>query len=727
MAVEVKRGLTIKSLTLGTVILLVYTVISVIHVYTETAMYNGSLMAFEGYADSRYYYYFWGEIIFTSFVVFLLLSLLRKRLGLTPQEYTVLFVFILFATPMLVNTTAVTYAWWWLFHSMASGRLAWYVPAQLEWMAPYYWFGTPADHLYINGGYVGRPLNVAVPVRWGPFLTIIGYNGAQVMFSAILMISLAAILRKQYLETEALPFPLVTTATELIRETTTVLEGATSWWSKRPGLLRNKWLGIGFLVAQALSVTGYIWWIKTIAAPGLDIKAFKPVIDIIVPTIPIMTQWMAPHLLGFSLLMPLDVLISFFIVWIVIVVGLTNVLWMGGVFPPMPAASTMTSYVSRAQSYLIIMSPPGIGMNGIAYGVFLVGAIFPLFVHRGDVMSTLRAVFKPKPELEKDEALSYRWLYLIAILGFLGYIALFAFTTPAVVWIGAISLIMAIILWTGISRLRAETGGWGGYAIDLNVTLYPNFNQLWPRLTLLNVVGTPSTAGERWPNSIHFNTIQMSQGYWKTLYAGGMGSLPMSLMLEAFSLAKSTRTRARDIFVTGIITLVLTFFLGSVLMVWIFHTANWSFLPATITSYWNGNLLDSAFTPMLNSRGTPLGARGYWYMGYGAPAGPDVPGTLTVISSGIIIAVVLFWIRTRYPAFIFNPWAIPLWFGLANAEQFWFMALIALLLKYLTIRVYGAKTYENKLLPLSLGLIIGAGFFFAMDRVLFFAFIRKFA
>ena len=134
--------------------------------------------------------------------------------------------------------------------------------------------------------------------------------------------------------------------------------------------------------------------------------------NLIIPMIPIALCWTSPFGLGLSLTMPFDVLVSFIIVWLVAIVITVNAEIAMGLFPALPAGADMAAYTGRALMYLIPMTPTGVGWAGVAMGVIVASAIYPLVTSTGReyVKEVFRLIRSPSAEAEKGEALPYSCL-----------------------------------------------------------------------------------------------------------------------------------------------------------------------------------------------------------------------------------------------------------------------------------------------------------------------------
>ena len=733
--VEISRGLTKRSLAIGLVLIIAMTVYE--NVWNWTYAWNDRLQNFtptmEGVLASPWYM-FWSWALWIFFLPLLLFAFLPKRLRLTPQELAVIFAMILVTYPLAQRQGHL--------RNPASGALStpkgWTAdePFRYIWkfMAPWHANTIPltpdgrVDTKLIDAYWNARPRSrvpgpLGWPIEWGYFMPSIVFGFFEIIFTLFMAVFLAAILRKQYVEIEALPFPNATAATTLINEATTTPEGGSGWFATKPKLLSNKWLWIGALLAQVFMIP--VWLGLLLPYAGVAATPYEVYTDVarnvIIPYMPIAVVYTIPWALGFGLLMPLEVLISWFITWIVFIVILTNVQWMAGIFTPPPTTASMDWYNSRAISYYFLrVDPAGQGLRAWSFGILLAAAFYPMWVHRRHVIATIKAMWKPQPELERGD-IPIKWYWIGFIVSFIGYLALFSITAAApYLWMTALSMILLMIAWVGVSRVRAETGWYGGFGPGGTLLGYRYPNHWWNRVALKNLIGESKPEGAATgANAVYFWTFQSCHSTFQNEYAPiGM---PMPTMLEAFKVGYDTKTVARDLLVGVIIALIVAYWVCNTMVVWMFHTFNWYQGPGQARM-----VLHDWWTSGHASRGAPEGWRGYWYMGYGDPTGPDIPNTVTQYVIGAVVGVVLLWLRARFPAFIYNPLTIPMWGLVGRCSDVFVMFLLALIIKYLVVRTYGVIQYERKLIPLAIGLIIGGILLFVTDDILYFAFRRRF-
>lgn len=710
--VELAKGLTIRALIIGAALSVVLSVLMTIGAYTISHHFSGTAYVVGASNSPSPFNLFWCNGLWVMLLLILVTSPLPKRLRLTKQELTVILTMCIITIPLVTNWSEVAYAMTFAPESIAGGGALYTVGGEADVLVKW-WQGwltridayPTSKNQYVNGGWLGRPINVVLPYPFEKYLPMFVWHWGQIITLGLLCIFVAAILRRQYVDIEALPFPNAVAAVTLINEATEV--------DGKVKIFRDKWFWLGFAVAQIMVLPGYIyilgsrlgfdttWWQFNTAAKY----------DLIIPYMPLTFVWVAPWFLGFGTLMPTDFLISFFITWLVFIVGIANIEWMIGMFTPPPSNANMAWYVARIRDNLIILNPAGVGLNAVAYGIMIAAAVYPLWVHRRHVVTTIRALWrKPPTEVEEKEALPYRWLYVGAILSFIGYLICFAIT-PAVgvLWLMIPFLILTVFWWIGGARFIATVGGGGRWSEQrMGFNAIPNG---WAaRTALFSLYGKPTVQDALSGRvMLYAHYIHGVQGYWTMRSAN---SMPMPIVLDCFKVASVTGTRTRDILIAAIIGLLIPVFIAGPLRSSMNYWATWRVGPGQ--NSWCSE--DAGWVAVIAARGEPYGWRDAWYIGY--PVGnpwPDVPGVTTLILIGLVIGVVCFWLKSRFSWFIYTPFAIVFWASELGGELWWFLLLIALIIKLIVIRTFGVLFYEEKIVPLATGLIIGGMLYMTID------------
>jgi hypothetical protein len=589
-----------------------------------------------------------------------------------------------------------------------------------QWLEPLVVGGTREQNLYQESWW-GRPAGEVLDYAWvGRIGTAIAVNYIQVIVLAIFALFAISLVRRRWVDVEKLPFPNTILATRLI-DISTENEGG-----MLDRIRSNKWLWIGFLFGNLMLIGAWLQMINKVAAGGAwDLTALRKnsystasLGDMILPGFALSLNFAVPTAFGLSLMLPIDLLVSFFIVWIIAIV-----LWpsIGGAIG-LPVADRLGEgakawqYWRFAADNFIPLDPEGAGWGSIAWGILFAAAIYPMWTGRKELIASIKGIMDPSPEIDKGEALPYRWLWIGTIITGLLFIGLASFAAPSggVIAIITVFLILNTLIWVGSARFVAEAGGWGGLMRGQLLHKFHGGHGQWAnRAMVLSVIGAPSADD---PSSF-LNT----QAYWaireSQIFVNGATSLPQTgLMLEGFNIAAYTKAQPKHIFIGALVSLIAVTAISVPFWI-VVNNGDFGFRPATF-----GQSNDLGFDALINSRGTPYGWRGYWYYGYGHPSGPDIGGTLAVYAVGFIIAIASYMLRARFTWFIFHPMAIVMHFACSHPQgppSAWFTAvLLALAVKFIVVRFYGAKAFDQKIVPFALGAAVVQGMFYALQVVI---------
>ena len=751
-----ERGLTARALFIGVAITVAVTFIMTTWVYTYSNYIQGSNYVFGlmDHFDNGYgaidLIYPWGLWIFLLFLI--IVSALPKAVRLSKQELAVVFTMLIIALPLSCTATGaaihpiipilgatgppVTWGEHW-------SNFVGYAPYSqaLRWMSPFYFsevftkevkgkirfYGISFD----QGGWVGRPPTVAVPVKWDAWVPSILYITALGLSLGLCTIFIAAILRRQYVKIEGLPFPCAVVTVSLINEATIPAESAKGFFAGKPRIFSNKWLWIGFAIAQIMVSPGYLFLIGR--AAGLSEETLSTFAfaqedkwQFIIPYFPLTFAWTAPWYLGIGTMVPMDFLVSYFITWIFIL-GLRHIYGiLGWISPPDPMGD-MNEYVSDLKDFFApqerIIEECG-GWTQAAYGVLIAAAIWPIWIHRKEFINTIKAIWashKLPKGFEEDEALPYKWLYLGAALCLVFYFAVFSITPGRMMLPLVIPFtLLWIVVFVGAGRYMAYSGihSWSYHESAL-----ANWNGWLFKWSMKQIYGYPPSNKGGVENAPWFFATAAVHG----VYTAGAecGAVPIGSALEAFTIGERTQTRTRDILIAAIIGWIIPWFITPYYLVWLFHTANWRH--AGVGFGYNSN--KGTVHAGLMARG-PRWLGNFGYYGHYWPRylnDPPLDYGIGVVLFGILIGGFFFWLRSKTPRFIYNPLALILWFFAGRwTHHLFFLWLLALVIKYFVIRVYGARAYEEKLIPASLGLTVGGCLYYTIDALDYWFFHRQF-
>jgi len=175
--------------------------------------------------------------------------------------------------------------------------------------------------------------------------------------------------------------------------------------------------------------------------------------------------------------------------------------------------------------------------------------------------------------------------------------------------------------------------------------------------------------------------------------------------LNSFSIGKSVGANRKDILFASIIGLVLTVIITLPYSLWLRYTfgvsANFAKMP------YNFHIRLGQQVGVLSSNG--------WFVN----SLPNA-GTYAVFFVGILFTIAISVLRARYGGIFgyISPLGILLAGGIGLG--LWLPCLVALVVKMIAMRVGGLKLYNEKIVPLGIGLIMGEAILWSMITAYYF-------
>jgi hypothetical protein len=81
---------------------------------------------------------------------------------------------------------------------------------------------------------------------------------------------------------------------------------------------------------------------------------------------------------------------------------------------------------------------------------------------------------------------------------------------------------------------------------------------------------------------------------------------------------------------------------------------------------------------------------------------------------GIVLTIIMYTLRSRYPKFLFSPAGILIPLFWTEGPNYWFSFLLALLAKWILIRIGGRKYYDYGM-SFVIGMLLGCGLAYGLD------------
>ncbi|MBO3803273.1 MAG: hypothetical protein JTT11_05285 [Candidatus Brockarchaeota archaeon] len=523
------------------------------------------------------------------------------------------------------------------------------------------WFFAPEPEI------AEQILTGGVPIPWAEWLPSILWWWTIFSLWAFFFISLGTIMRRHWVDVEKVPFPQTVVAHEIVKMAEKDKEGAAS----------IKWISAGMSVGLAFSLVLFMillfpwfpdvlgWRVNTCTCSGATfITTDSPFINVVALT----TFQKNPLYPAILYLAPVNILFNIWF-WSIVVIILTQVAYALGYYT---AATTVggcgRGYCGEAS---VFTNPPFLwavfGDLGVALGIFFTYWI----LNRGYFRDTVIAAIGKGSlaEAEKDEAIPYRIAYATLLASFV--LILVAFMAASLSILPALMLFFATLfygfLWTrmwGLTGYMSPTGFYTAVAF---------MKPIWPH--------PPEPRTMEWTVAMGFVVMPASNVAYE-----GWGH-PLLAMISNYRLASLTGTSPRNVLKVTVFSAVLAPLLAMLSLIIGSYAFGLTRLQGAGMGTWGPT---DRFTPEFTENWP---ARTTWW-----------PNMLL----GFVVAFLLNYLHARYVWFPFN--AIGFLLGTdmwSVVPAVWQAALIAWVLKTLTLRIGGSKTYEAFGRPVAAGFLIG--------------------
>ena len=552
------------------------------------------------------------------------------------------------------------------------------------------------------------------PMRWDYVMPMIVWGGFLLSMLCLVGVFIALTLRRLYVDVEALTFPFAALSNEMIN-TSQPADGKLRFF--------NKYFLIGFLIQFLWIIIGTVPWDiwqyiaygeQTPWGTGVgrfgDIHIF-PVYDAtqlaILPWV-CLNIFLDPWLIGWGVLLPMDVIVGVLIGWFVFLV-MVPIAWTAmGNWEPM--SSGTFGYSPYYRTFWTVPTGGTPNLTWIIFGMIIALAVLPIVRN----LSTMGPIFaaitgkEPPEDVDPDRPLPYK----IVMWGFIGSMILYvaaasvanAMPQYTLLWV----LLTAFLLFGGF-RLVAETGGYMGWS---NIHPFPTATgPQWVTTIILAVMGS-GIAGIEPTRATLMTYAFISYGLGTTFYYTAHGAGYMTL--ESFKLAKLSGVRLKDLWWVAIVTLVLTMFMSGVsAYLWNFVFPQDKFYGAVYP--WLGAGLFFNIYQKNIATGIP-----YWMdrgpvLNLTQNPGPTDAAIKIIVGAALIVSLTL--LRERYPVLRISAAGLAL--GALAGAKFWAAFIVALLIKYVTLRVGGVRLYEEKVKPVMVGFLYGFFLAFVIHWIIY--------
>ncbi|MHA2068832.1 MAG: DUF6785 family protein, partial [Candidatus Thorarchaeota archaeon] len=499
-------------------------------------------------------------------------------------------------------------------------------------------------------------------------------------------------------EVESLGFPFATLATEVVQISQPDSE-------KVSNILKNKWFIVGFIVMAVWSLAAEGGAILTNNGSGATraqyIKAIIPYrqpawqLGTMVPLLENIGYNLWPFFIGMMYLLPMAELggglvgAALLLVWMYIAFN-SGIEWI------YQAKVTGVRGSSIDNPLHILLDR----WYFVQFGFIIALVVIPLIKHRNLVIASLKGLYEEPDDPNKPVPYRMSWLILIA-----GFVLLLGAGAMIGVHMGMwiVFLIGASIVSIGMIRVVSANGGfwflpwrhgwaspWTAY-IGLPVIL------IFGGLTL------------DWTGLITA-TLLLAGDYSRVLY----GALIAAIMsLTFFKMGKLTKTKERNVLVASLIGLSLV----AVLLLPL-NALLQSYAPVGGGNFYGGQTLKNYWNAMKDNAANPLDAFTGWTQMGGAQLWQFPEYAVIAMAIGFIIVLAVTVLQQNFSWFIVS--ATGIFTGTMFGSQLWLPMLLAIIFKYLTVRVGGTKKYDSIGKPVAVGLVAGTAFVFVIQMLIWY-------
>jgi len=522
-------------------------------------------------------------------------------------------------------------------------------------------------------GVVNQLVSGGYSVPWGEWVPTIFFWWALSAIFGMLMASAAIILRRGWTDIEILPFPHVTATYEVLSNASDLTPSSKDKASRmRPFLIG---ILLGFVAEIPIWGQGlfpwfpdlYGWRTNTCSHGGGWIPSESPLAQIAGLSI----YQKHPVFIAIGYFAPLSVLFSTWFFYLVFLILMQVAYIMGYYTGIIEMAGCGRSWCGTTTSNY---GEPFKFMSLSYVGGSMALTLIYFVMNRRYLLETLRAAFgrmdaEAKLKLEEKEVMSYRTAYMI-------FAVFFVLATIIMMSVGlgvaaAVTMpISVFIFWIADARIWGQAGATLQGA-EHGQALYKLF--FWDQ--------APDPPTREYMLSGYFSE-------WMVDVPKAFGGAMLS-SFAAFRMAKLCDLNNRDVFKALIVGIVVAPLSVLVTFVWLNNTFG-----LTRLAVFNDQFTDS----LIDRTGNPEN----WNVRPGTT--PWIPNMLV----GMIIVGGLYFLHARFIWFPLEP--IGFIFGMSYMSLLWgiwFPFLIAWILKTLTLRLGGTKTFESFGVPVAAGFIAG--------------------
>jgi len=518
-----------------------------------------------------------------------------------------------------------------------------------------------------------------VPVPWNAWIVPLTFQMLLWICLRLFFFFGISLIQHVYIDQEALAFPMETNVTK------TLIDFSSG--EKKIGPLSSKESKRIVLISLIIGVLWFLLLKPKYWYPSVTLLEDNPLIIDLTPTglLP------APLKLNFNfadwgwlILMPIDVLVTMPIAWIIFYVIIPPIMISTGNLTEIPPGTSGRTAVIRIASMRENTLWKG-GYGPLQFGLILGLALVPLIRNRRSIIRSIKSVSTGGPY---ETPLSPKVLWLGWAITGLATVGLFSmFEIP--VWYSFVLVFFLSCWYMGLGRAFAKASA---YMMNMDGHGVGWCGQWWTA-QLNHTVGlvgdTPAAFNSQW--IVQQLALPM---------VGNNGGLeptnPAIWHLSGFKLGQLTKADRKQMSVAILIGSLIPVLIAVPLGLWLSYTFGW-YAPGSGLGRlcWPSRATISTF--FSNMRGRPSGP---WLRT------PDLGSNIVTIV-GFVIVAVMEYLRRFGGAFLYmSPVGVA--FAFFSSEGSYIMgAIIISIVRLIVFRVGGTKLYDEKILPIGVGLILG--------------------
>jgi hypothetical protein len=599
-----------------------------------------------------------------SILFFYVLGKLNKSWKLSTQEYAILFV----GSFLIANTFTWGYymsgsygpaaligvgqvpAIWAATQEPFKSHVGMYIPS---WMAP-------TSQSALNAVWFGGAMD------WGAWFPSIAFWSGFLILITLWQLCWGFFLRKPLVETERLAFPGIAVGAYLVSATKEE-DGKMDLFNFSKRWTKIFWVAfvLGFLLTFLDTLRYFVPSVPPSTYLGVWVVDLTPYTRGLLPGAYFWNQVRITDLLIF-MFTPLDVLLT-------IVLG-----WLGFhvLYQTIAVRAGWVTYSTSMETSAVVLglnNGPFRYMLLLGVGVPVGIGLWMVWQNRAHFVEIFKAAFGTTTGPKEEEGVSYKTVGYGAVITSVLILALMIFV-GAPIQSAVFFLLLNLVFQFGVVRMMGDVHEYNPYGQYLNWYRYDA--ALW---------GAPSVNSPAVFNTMFLYTMTDSN-------ATRIQHLPnMAHTFKTYKVGQLTDTSAKDMFNTAIVLIVPLAIFASAFSIWFFHAFGGIGKLATVANAWAPALSTEVSSWVT---GTPA-----FQMG--------VLERYTLLIGGALLAIVMFIARMKFPWFFLNPTGLIV-VG-AAPELSVFAAIIALVIKYVVLRVGGSKLFENSAVPFVVGFLVGYG------------------